>query len=181
MSRSATRFERLVADTSPDLLAYALRRAKSPEDSADVVAETLLIAWRKLDSIPPGENARLWLFGVARNVLRRGVRRERMEGAAVERLAGELRASIAPAPAAEVGSPVLRNALARLPGPQREVILLAAWEGLTPREIAVVTGVPVNLVRVRLHRARARLKQALATERDALSRARGFPPSPVRW
>src|SRR5581483_12232500 len=60
-----SRFEQLVADTSPDLLAFALRRAKSPEDAADVVAETFLIAWRKLDKLPPGAEARLWLFGVA--------------------------------------------------------------------------------------------------------------------
>ncbi len=171
MSRE-TRFEQLVADTSPDLLAYALRRSKSPEDAADVVAETFLIAWRKIDKLPSGEEERLWLFGAARNVLRRSASRRHVEHAAVERLGGELREAIASAPASDEGSPILRNALARLPEPQREVILLAAWEELTPREIAVVTGVPVNLVRVRLHRARARLKDAFAADPDRLSRAR---------
>jgi RNA polymerase sigma-70 factor (ECF subfamily) len=171
-SAREARFERLVAPTGRDLLAYAARRVKSPEDAADVVAETFLIAWRKIDKLPADDDARLWLFGVARNVLRRGASRERVEHAAVERLGRELRESIASAPVADEGSPVLRTALARLPEPQREVILLAAWEELTPREIAVVTGAPVNLVRVRLHRARARLKQAIATESDRLSSAR---------
>lgn len=166
MSREA-RFERLVAETNRELLAYALRRTKNPEDAADVVAETLLIAWRKLDKLPPGDEARLWLFGVARNVLRRGASRQHLEHAAVERLAGELREAIAPVETD--GSPALRDALARLPEPQREVLLLAAWEELTPREIAAVTGVPVNLVRVRLHRARARLQREL--ERPSLVRA----------
>jgi RNA polymerase sigma-70 factor (ECF subfamily) len=171
VSREA-RFERLVADTSSDLLAYATRRATTPEDAADVVAETFLIAWRKLDKLPPGDDARLWLFGVARNVLRRGVSRERFEHAAVEQLAGELRESLASARTEDERSAELRNALETLPGSQREVILLAAWEELSPREIAVVTGVPVNLVRVRLYRARARLKEALAPESDPLSPAR---------
>lgn len=166
MSREV-RFERLVADTSVDLLAYSLRRAKSPEDAADVVAETFLIAWRKLDKLPSGDDARLWLFGVARNVLRRGAQRRWKEHAAVERLAGELREAIMPVESE--GSPVLRDALARLPESQREVLLLAAWEELSPREIAAVTGVPVNLVRVRLHRARARLQGEL--ERPSLVRA----------
>ncbi len=166
MSRQS-RFERLVAETSSDLLAYSLRRATSPEDAADVVAETFLIAWRKIDKLPPGAEARLWLFGVARNVLRRGSRKLRLEHDAVERLGRELRQAIAPAQSEE--SPVLRSALAALPESQREVLLLAAWEELTPREIAAVTGVPVNLVRVRLHRARARLRGEL--ERPSLVRA----------
>lgn len=42
-----------------------LRRSKSPEDAADVLVETYLIAWRKLDAVPRGDEARLWLFGVA--------------------------------------------------------------------------------------------------------------------
>lgn len=162
-----SRFERLVADTSTDLLAYAARRTRIPEDAADVVAETFLIAWRKLDRLPPGDEGRLWLFGVARNVLRRGAQKRHSEHAVVRRLAGELGAAIAPNESE--GSPVLRRALARLPAPQREVILLTAWEELSPREIAVVTGAPVNLVRVRLHRARNRLQREL--ERPSLVRA----------
>lgn len=169
MSGSA-RFEQLVRTTGRDLLAYALRRTRNADDAADVVAETFLIAWRKLDRLPAGDAGRLWVFGVARNVLRRGVSRERFEHATVERLAHELGESVPTTSAEDEGSPVLRRALARLPEAQREVILLTAWEELSPREIAVVTGVPVNVVRVRLHRARARLKGALATEPDRLSR-----------
>jgi RNA polymerase sigma-70 factor, ECF subfamily len=166
VSREA-RFQQLVADASTDLLAYALRRAASPEDAADVVSETFLIAWRKIDKLPHGDEARLWLFGVARNVLRRGISKKNLEHDSVERLGRELREAIAPAESE--GSPVLRRALASLPESQREVLLLAAWEELSPREIAAVTGVPVNLVRVRLHRARARVRREL--ERPSLVRA----------
>jgi RNA polymerase sigma-70 factor (ECF subfamily) len=176
------RFERLFNATCADLLAYALRRAKSPEDAADLLAETFLIAWRKFDSLPPGDEARLWLFGVARNVLRRGASRERVLDAVVTRLAQELRDSV-PASAASLDeeSPRLRAALQGLPEAQREVILLTAWEDLNPREIAAVTGAPVNLVRVRLHRARVRLRRELDITLDPTSRTMvsARPPGPV--
>jgi RNA polymerase sigma-70 factor, ECF subfamily len=85
-------FEQLFRDTRTDLLAYIMRRSQSAEDAADVLAETYLIAWQKLDGIPTGERARLWLFGVARNLLLKGATRRRSRDALVERLAGEGRA-----------------------------------------------------------------------------------------
>jgi DNA-directed RNA polymerase specialized sigma24 family protein len=54
-------FRRLYADHGRQILAYAQRRAGDPEDAADVVAETFLVAWRRLEDVPPGEQARLWL------------------------------------------------------------------------------------------------------------------------
>ncbi len=161
-SREA-RFARLFNETRADLLAYALRRARSPEDAADVLAETFLIAWRKLDSLPPADEARLWLFGVARNLLRQGANRERALDTGVQRLADELRDAVSTfAYVPDEGSPRLRAGLKALPERQQEVLLLTAWEGLSPREIAAVTRTPVNLVRVRLHRARTRLRRELA-------------------
>lgn len=163
------RFARLFDETRADLLAYALRRANGPEDAADVVAETFLIAWRKLDSVPPGPESRLWLFGVGRNILRRGANRDRAMEAVVQRLAQELRdAAMMSAHAPDEETPKLRAAVEALPQAQQEILLLTAWEELTPREIAVVTGTPVNLVRVRLHRARTRLRREVATD-DARS------------
>ncbi|HEX5608853.1 MAG TPA: sigma factor [Solirubrobacterales bacterium] len=62
-------FRRLYGAHGRDLMTYALRRTNTPEDAADIVAETILVAWRKVGQIPSGEEARLWLFGVARLVL----------------------------------------------------------------------------------------------------------------
>ena len=158
-----TRFEQLFRDTRTDLLAYILRRSQSAEDAADALAETYLIAWQKLDAIPIGEQARLWLFGVARNLLLKGASRGRSRHALVERLAAELRSVQPPqAPVADVRSSALLAALGTLSERDREIMLLTAWEGLTPKQIATVVGTPVNIVRVRLHRARTRLKRDLA-------------------
>jgi RNA polymerase sigma-70 factor (ECF subfamily) len=173
-------FEQLFRDTRTDLLAYIVRRSQSPEDAADLLAETYLIAWRKLDAIPTGERARLWVFGVARNLLLKGATRRRSHHALVQRLAGELRRAHPPqAPVEDERSAALLAALAGLPERQREIVLLTAWEGLTPKQIAAVTGTPVNVVRVRLHRARARLKrEPTLSGGDERTTARHLRPAP---
>jgi DNA-directed RNA polymerase specialized sigma24 family protein len=62
-------FGRLYREHGRAILAYALRRVGDPEDAADVVAETFLIAWRRLGDVPAGDRARLWLYAVARRVV----------------------------------------------------------------------------------------------------------------
>ena len=69
MSSAEERFTALFEATRLPLLAYAVRRVADPADAADVVAETYLVAWRRLDDVPAGADARPWLFGVARRVL----------------------------------------------------------------------------------------------------------------
>lgn len=84
--RFAALFERI----HRPLLAYALRRVSDPADAADVVAETFLVAWRRLDDVPAGEAARPWLFGVARRVLANHYRGERRRDALADRLRDQL-------------------------------------------------------------------------------------------
>lgn len=59
-------FERLYEETRVGILGYLLRRVGSAPNAADLLAETYLIAWRKIDTVPNDETARLWLYGVAR-------------------------------------------------------------------------------------------------------------------
>jgi len=175
-------FEQLFRETRTDLLAYVVRRSESAEEAADVFAETYLIAWQKLDVIPPDERARLWLFGVARKRLLKGATRRRSEHALVVRLGNEIRRAHPPQPPEDDRTAALRASLAALSEREREVVLMTAWEGLTPKEIAAVTGTPVNVVRVRLHRARTRLKRDLANPYDSSLRkkTRRNPPSERR-
>jgi RNA polymerase sigma factor (sigma-70 family) len=166
-------FEQLFRDTRTDLLAYVLRRADTAEDAADVLAETYLIAWKKLDGIPGGVQMRPWLFGVARNLLLKGTTRRRSYSVLVERLANELRAHRPERSSVAEGEEheALRMAPARLPEIDREILTLSAWEGLTASEVAGVVGKSANTVRVRLHRARARLRRELG--RPKLSEGSG--------
>jgi RNA polymerase sigma-70 factor (ECF subfamily) len=175
-------FERLFRDTRSDLLAYLMRRSQSAEDAADLLAETFLVAWQKIDRIPEGEKARLWLFGVARNLLLKGSSRRRSGSALVERLAAELRAAqVVHSPVDDRWSGMLRTALTALPERDREILTMTAWEGMTPKQIASVTGTSANIVRVRLHRARARLKRQLAPERPSTHRSDCVTVERDRW
>ena len=72
------------------LLGDALRRTATPADAADVVAETMLTAWRRLDVMPDEPETILWLYGVARNVIANGDRTRRRQRRLAERLRSEL-------------------------------------------------------------------------------------------
>ena len=159
------RFAVLFNRTHQPLLAYAVRRVADPADAADIVAETFLVAWRRLDEVPPDEQARPWLFGVARRVLANYYRGEHRRLALGERLRTSLH-EVVPPP--QVGATVVEIAMERLSPDDRELLRLVAWEDLAREEIAMVLQVPRATVRVRLHRARRRLLAEMQTvESDA--------------
>lgn len=154
------RFEAVYAANQAPILSYALRRTASSEDAADILAETFLTAWRRLDDLPPGDDATLWLYGVARRVLANYYRGERRRSALADRLREELAHSYSP-PVLTAETTQLTTALRRLSGQDRELLTLAAWEGLSYGQLAVVLGCSRNAVRIRLHRARTRLAAEL--------------------
>lgn len=156
-------FRAMYVEHFSSVLGYALRRVAEPEDAADVVAETFLVAWRRRRAIPLGPEARLWLFGVARRVLsnhRRGEdRRHRLGGRLRRQLPGS---AMSPDHGDSVASTsAVTAALETLGKTDREIVLLAIWEDLEPREIATVLGMSAGAVRTRLSRARARLRAEL--------------------
>ena len=165
MTSPSERFTDLFERTHAALLAYALRRVAEPRDAADVIAETFLIAWRRLDQVPGGESERPWLFGVARKVLSNHNRGARRRDAMVDRLRADL-ADVAPPPA---GPPGLGQALSRLNADDRELLLLLAWDGLSQEQAALALGISHNALRVRLHRARNRLRTHLANDQQDLT------------
>jgi RNA polymerase sigma-70 factor (ECF subfamily) len=159
MSSPEELFSQLFERTHVALLGYAVRRVGDPADAADVVAETYLVAWRRLDDVPTGPEARPWLFGVARRVLANHYRGERRRLALADRLRDSLHQAVPPP---EVHEPTLvERAVERLGDDDRELLHLLAWEELAREEIAVAMGLTRAAVRVRLHRARARLREAM--------------------
>ena len=154
VSSPEERFVALFERTHRPLLAYAVRRVAEPADAADVVAETFLVAWRRLDEVPAGEQARPWLFGVARRVLANLYRGERRRHALADRLRACL-PDVVPPP--EPGGSAVLVAMQQLSDEDQELLRLVAWEQLARDEIALVLGVSRGVVRVRLHRARQRL------------------------
>lgn len=154
------RFEALFREHHSAVQAYARRRVP-PETVDDIVSETFLVVWRRLDEVP--ESPLPWLLRVARNVVgtswRGEVRRERLW----------LKAQSAHAEGYDPTEPEIADgpvvaALARLNEHDRETLTLVAWDGLTPAEAAAVLGVPSERFRQRLHRAGRRLRDQLDDE-----------------
>jgi RNA polymerase sigma-70 factor (ECF subfamily) len=156
------RFTTLYGETRSRIVAYAVRRTASREDAADIVAEVYAVAWRRLDEVPEGHAGLLWLYVTARHLLANRERRLRRSEQLLERLAAELGdIPLAYAPHDEEGLMAL-ICLNSLPENQREVLMLASWEGLRPSEIGRVLDCSPLAARLRLHRARTRLKAEMA-------------------
>jgi RNA polymerase sigma-70 factor (ECF subfamily) len=168
-SNDSERFEALFSAHQSAILAYALRRSKSPEEAADVVAETFTTTWRRLDDVPAGEKTLPWLYATAKHTLANTHRSSARRDALTERATHELAVAIDAATEAsleyapgEAISESARAALMSLNEAEREVLLLCAWEGLKPREIGRVLGVSSVTARTRLHRARTKFAAALS-------------------
>jgi DNA-directed RNA polymerase specialized sigma24 family protein len=159
MQQSAEeRFQEIYRRHRPAVVAYARRRV-SADTVEDVVAETFLVCWRKLECVP--EEPLPWLYAVARKTLanqRRAAARQTTR--AIVEISGEA--------VLFGGDPALGAAFSRLSERDREVLRLVAWEGLLLREAATVLGCSAVACRVRFHRAKRRLAEQLqALERHA--------------
>ncbi|GAA4986221.1 RNA polymerase sigma-70 factor (ECF subfamily) [Nonomuraea thailandensis] len=154
------RFESVYRSTYDHLLGYAVRRCDRAEDAADVVAETYLIAWRRIADLPDGEHARMWLFGVAGKVMANHRRGERRRTAWHADFVAEAERLYAVGSAASEFDAV-DEAMSQLSDDDRELLALAIWEELDTGQIAQVLGCSRNAVRIRLHRARQRFVKAL--------------------
>lgn len=147
-----------IASNSPDLLAYFERRLPSA-DAADALAETMMTAWRRISALPDNtEQARMWLFVIARNVLANAERGERRRW----RLGNKLRLLLNPAesPPSDEGAEV-RDAVARLDPELAELVRLVHWDGFSLTEAAQVLEIPSSTARGRYQRAKAVLRSVL--------------------
>jgi RNA polymerase sigma-70 factor, ECF subfamily len=151
------RFEEIAPPLVEPLRRFLARRT-DPATAEDVLAETLLVCWRRAETLP--EDPLPWAYGVARNCLRNAERAARRQ----DRLAARIAAMDPPpeaAPAHEDPDEVLAEALAALRPDDAELLRLWAWEQLTAGEIATVLDISANAASIRLHRARHRLRGQL--------------------
>ncbi|WP_167043838.1 sigma-70 family RNA polymerase sigma factor [Salinibacterium sp. ZJ454] len=156
--------ERVLADTAPDLLAYFRRRVASVEDAADLVNDTVIAAWRTVSRMPSGdEQARMWIFGVARNILRRHGRSQARRDALTARLASTLDSH--PWSDDDAGIEV-RAAIDALPSELAELVRLVHWDGFSLEQAAILMKTPASTTRTRHARAKELLRAALASPRE---------------
>jgi len=151
--------EAAIADAASALLGFFLRRVELVDDAAELVNETLIEAWKVVHRIPSdSQAARMWLFGVARNVLRHHRRSGRRRDALVERLGQAVQLARV---ADEDVVLEVRAAVRSLPGNLAELIRLVHWDGFTLEEAAVHLGIPASTARGRHARAKALLRAIL--------------------
>lgn len=146
---------------------FASRLCRDPSDAEDVVQETMLAMARELPSFRGEASLSTWLYSIARSYCARR-RRKKPLVANLSALDAEAPEVEDPAPNAERIAEdrelevALESAIARLPGPDREVLVLRDVEGLTAPEVAKVVGLSVDAVKSRLHRARLKVRARLA-------------------
>lgn len=169
MQRPAdSRFDEIYQRHREDVRLYLGRRVAA-DAVEDLVSETFLVCWRKLDAVP--RQPLPWLYAVARKLL-----------ANHYRAAARRDLPVAGSPAEDAFLPIERDdmlarAFARLSESDREVLRLVAWEQLSLRAAARALGCSQVACRVRFHRAKRRLAfhlEALEAP-DAAARRRPHP------
>lgn len=153
---------RALESCAADILSYLSRRVGS-DDAADLLGETMVVAWRRVRDFPEDpERARMWLFGVARGTLRNHARGERRQWALADRIRLNLRTDVI-APSSDAGAEV-RDAIARLDSDLSEIIRLVHWDGFSLADAAELLHIPASTARGRYQRAKAELRVALSME-----------------
>jgi RNA polymerase sigma-70 factor (ECF subfamily) len=153
------RFEILFSEIYEPIQRYVRRRVE-PDSVDDIVSETMLTLWRRLDDVPP--DAVPWAYGVARRQVANHHRGSRRHLRLVQRAENE------PRPMSAEAYPLdaeLETALSALADSDRELVHLWAWEQLEPAEVGVVLGLTPNAASIRLHRAKKKLAQNLEIAR----------------
>jgi RNA polymerase sigma-70 factor (ECF subfamily) len=166
------------------VLAYARRRVDSAEDAEDVVVEVFATAWRRRADVP--DDALPWLYATAAHVIAHVIRSESRRTRLGARLAtvrpirddGSLADPAEVVVEATAARGTVVAALEDLAESDAELLRLWAWEQLEPAEIAAVLGCSPGTARTRLHRARTRLRTALAA-RGVQAPADGPIPAPT--
>ncbi|MET0565168.1 MAG: RNA polymerase sigma factor [Acidimicrobiia bacterium] len=159
MLNQEVRFTELYRRYGRELHAYCARRSPGSQ-AADAVAETFLVAWRKIDQVPNGEAALPWLYGVAFRVLSHQWRRSARSGRLLEKLQG-LAEVETPTPdlvlVRRTEGQTVMKAAARLRPIDQEILRLTLWEELSHADAAIVLGLEPGAVKQRAFRARRNL------------------------
>jgi RNA polymerase sigma-70 factor (ECF subfamily) len=166
MEQSAESRFREIYERHQEHVRLYVRRRVAPDSVDDVVAETFLVCWRRLDEVPGEPLA--WLYAVARKTLANHRRATARQAGDPDRRADEAFSAIE-------GDQGLARAFARLSERDREVLRLVAWEQLSLRDAARALDCSDVACRVRFHRARRRLAFQLERFEEAACAAEPRP------
>ena len=167
-------------DIAPKLMNYFMGNGSNYADACEIVQETFVRLWKMRDELHDDDAAVSGLvYTIARNIRNDRARHGRFEVFATAVVDGEEmeiapEQSVPPPETMPSDRAFLRRrilaALAALPEVLREAYTLFHISELSIREIAAQTGVTENLVKVRIHRAKMRLRESLADLADITDR-----------
>lgn len=159
----AARFERCYVHCYWPVLRFVVRRVGDEVSARDLTADVFTVAWQRWDQVPH-HNPLPWLYATARNVVAHEHRRRARDIGLAQRLVDyQGPRLICPDPAEQTALlQQLIQAFGRLSVADREVLALHLWEDLDGKDLAAVLGCSTTAANVRLHRARRRLRRALA-------------------
>lgn len=182
-------FRRIVENNQAAVFNLSLRLLGDRQEAEDVVQETFLRLYRHLADFKEGHKLSNWLYTIALNLSRNRLRRRKVlrffsleawtrpdeeapEVAAVE-------PGVEDGLAASEGSEALEKMIRVLPDSLREPFLLRYMQEMPDEEIAGVLGVSLGNVRVRIHRAKAKLWEKFGG-RSAEKEDQGHGTHPTR-
>ena len=163
-------FEALYRSSYKAIFAYVARRVEGDAETvADLVAEVFVVALRKQEAIPPPPEDGLWLYGVARRVVLDHHQRHKRRARLRSRLQAQAAVSETDPGHDDLSRLRVQAAIQQLKPADREVLQLVAWDGLSHAEAARVLGCSPNAVALRVHKAKARLRDILSPRSEPAS------------
>lgn len=165
----ARAFQEFYARFAVRVFRYALTLVRDRHLAEEVVQETMVAVWKGAGSFRGRSQVSTWVFGIARNHALKLLHRlpAIVEEPEEEETAGEMESLDR--------AERVQRAVAKLPGPEREVVVLAFYQGLSYREIAEILGIPEGTVKSRMFHAKRRLRELLggkASDAEASPSAR---------
>ncbi len=180
MSSSGAAFQKIYADFQPKILRYMVRLV-GEDEAEDLTQEILVKASQALETFRGESTLSTWLYRIATNAALDRLRSRPFQQSAQEKLlddsseedwtavddrdiwTGEKTPSLEQQIVRQEMNECIWRFIEKLPENYRVVVVLSEWEGLKNGEIAEILGITLDMVKIRLHRARAKLKEEFET------------------
>lgn len=151
----------------PNLRGFAMSLSRNRATADDMVQDTVMKAWARIDTFEPGTNMKAWLFTILRNTYYTRHRKMKREVPDVDG-AFSSTLSVKPDHDGRLQLGDFKTAFETLPVEQREALVLIGVQGFSYEEAAETAGVAVGTVKSRVNRARAALTEIMGLDDEAL-------------
>lgn len=169
-SNTDAQYEALYRAHAHEVHGYCLRRTSS-EEAKDATSEVFVVAWRRFDDVPDGDEALPWLYGVSRNVQANRARSFRRRDRLTAKAAAHHDETV-PGPEPQI----VRNeqhaellaALSKLPDKDQEILRLVEWEGVSRDKVAEMMFLSRSAIDKRIARAYKKMARSLGVPQPDL-------------